>query len=309
MKNKLVIVDLQYMFHRHKYRVQQFEEKNGTYMMNDSHGRETARLYFTLKDLAAILSTAARNGEDIVICMDSKSERKEENTDYKANRHGLGELDAAALDNIEYVIRKSELPVMKEAGFEADDLVGAVIRNRYDEYEHILVYTPDADLCVYVDDKVSILRYKSVYSKRATFLAAHAVITKETFSGLMSDELKTQMPYNAIMLYKCTVGDKSDNIKGITGFGPAAFGKFICNVAHAGVDITKLTTAEEVERVLNLFRPNLGDKGVNEALASLELVKGRTNEEIESNAKNLSISIPDMNKFRAACIEFDIKSL
>ena len=306
---RLIAVDLQYMFHRHKYRIESYEaEHNGAAML--SFGEvETARLYFTMKDLFAILSLAKQAEADVVICMDSKSDRKEENSDYKANRVGLKDRDIEALNNIEYVIRHSGLPVMKEDGYEADDLVASIVRNRADEYDNIIIYTPDADLSVLISDKVSLCRYKSVYSKKATFLNAHKLITRENMSETFSEELKTDLPFNAMILYKCTVGDPSDGIKGIQGFGPAAFRKMIANMRSCGINFETLANTANVAGLIESRRPIMGDSATDQALAALELVRSRTCASIESAANSLELKVPDLDKFMETCSEFGIKSL
>lgn len=306
-EKRLIVVDLQYMFHRHKYRIKDFEEKKGTYMLS-YNGQETARLYFTLKDFYSILDLAAQSGAELVVCMDSKSARKEESDDYKANRVGLANLDLEALKNIEHVLRNSGLAILKEDGYEADDLVAAVVRNRASQYNRVDIFTPDADLCALVKEPVRIYRYKSVYSKNNTFLNAHKLLTEINLSQTLSAEYKSYVPYNAVVLYKCTVGDASDGIKGIQGFGPAAFKKFVINLEAQGVDFTTLTSPENVAELLNKCRATLGDSAVEQALAALELVKSRTNDNIEAMSKNSDFTNVSVDKFREACREFGIVS-
>ena len=305
---KLVVVDLQYMFHRHKYRIKDFEEKKGTYMLS-YNGQETARLYFTLKDLFAILEVANNDSADVVICMDSKSARKAENDDYKANRVGLENLDLAALQNIESVVRKSGLTVLKEDGFEADDIVASVVKHWADKYDAVYIFTPDADLCTLVKGNVRIYRYKSIYSKNNTFLAAHKMICEQNLSEVLSQEYKTYMPYNAVMLYKCTVGDTSDGIKGIKGFGPAAFKKLMIHSENIGIDFARMVDADYVDSILDMYKTQLGEGGVEQARESLSLVRSRTNENIESAVANADMKGVDLDEFRAACAPFGIVSL
>ena len=308
MSKKLFIVDMQYMFHRHKYRIKQYEEKNGKAMLS-YNGQETARLYFTMKDLYSILNRAVQESADVVCCFDTKSARKKESDDYKANRSSLEDVDVQAIQNIEYVVKKSGLANVKFEGFEADDMIASVVRNRASEYDSVEIYTPDADLCALVGGNVSLQRYKSVNSKHNTFLYAHDLINGDNLESMMSTELKTYMPYNAIILFKCTVGDTSDGIKGIKGFGPAAFRKFAMNLRNEGVDFSRLTSPEEVEKVLIGHRNTLGEQGLADALESLKLVQSRTSDEIENMVKALDIHGVDMNTFKQTVGEFGISSL
>ena len=274
--------------------------------MLSSGNTETARMYFTFKDLFAILLTAKQNEADIAICMDSKSERKTENSDYKANRVGLKLLDLDALKNIEYVIRKSGLPVMKEDGYEADDLIASLVRNRASEYDAIAIFTPDADMTTLVTDNVYLYRYKSVFSKKNTFLNAHQLISKNNLSEVLSAEFKTDLPFNAVILYKCTVGDPSDGIKGIQGFGPAAFKKLIANLRAEGTNFETLVDPENVATLLRRREAIFGASNTEQALAALELVRSRTCASIETAACSLALKQPDTDKFLEICREFKI---
>ena len=196
----LVIIDYMYTMHRHMYAVREKEAKNGgkPTMTNPHTGEESARLYFSLRDIEAIFQR--HENDDVVICMDRKSSRKQiesTNTEYKANRpeDRFTDPDSAAIKNITELL-KQVASVFYIDGYEADDLVHAITKHYYHLYDRILIYTPDSDLAVLIDDKVSLMRYKSVYSKaglygrgaHAGFLDAHALVTKDNYSQYFSEE-------------------------------------------------------------------------------------------------------------------------
>lgn len=241
MKN-LVIIDYMYLMHRHMYAVRTREERNNNQpiMTNPNTGEESARLYFCLRDLESILQLHQDGNTDFVVCTDRKSIRKQlatENTDYKANRDPdrFTELDSAAIKNTIALLEQAGITVMGLEGYEADDLIHSIVQQHSDKYEHIVIYTPDSDLGVLIDDKVILMRYKSVYSKygangnHANFLDAHARVTKDNYVHYFSEEYSKKGPvtidYNSLMFYKITVGDVADHIAGIKGFGNAAYDK------------------------------------------------------------------------------------
>ncbi len=294
MKN-LVIIDFMYLMHRHMYSVRSNEERNGNrpMMTNPNTGEESARLYFCLRDLETIVQKHQDGNTDIVICSDRKSKRKElmaTTTDYKANRDPdrFTDLDSAAIRNVLALIAQAGLNVMGLEGFEADDLIHSIVQQHGDKYEHILIYTPDSDLGVLIDDKVSLMRYKSVYSKyggnngsHANFIDAHALVTKANYVEYFSEEYSKKGPvtidYNSLMFFKVTVGDTSDHIAGIKGFGNAAYDKLrnkLIQRGTAGV-YQHLYTEDNVLGMLNalLDKEFINEKQYKQALEALQFVK------------------------------------
>lgn len=295
MKN-LVIVDFMYLMHRHMYAIKDKEKKNNDkpMMTNPNTGEESARLYFCLRDLETIVQHHQDGNTDIVVCADRKSKRKEllaESTDYKANRDPdrFTELDSAAIKNTLALIGQAGIPVMGIEGYEADDLIHSIVAQHSDKYEHILIYTPDSDLGVLINDKVSLMRYKSVYSKygksgngsHSNFLEAHVHVTKDNYEAYFTEECSKKgsvtIDYNSLMFYKVTVGDISDHIAGIKGFGNAAYEKIRNKLVQRGtVNVYKQLSCEEA--VLGMLKALLDNQFINEtqynqAYEALQFVK------------------------------------
>lgn len=84
------------------------------------------------------------------------------------------------------------------AGFEADDLIAFMAKTI--RQDAVLIWSNDHDLLKLVSDNVT------VYA-----------------NGEFNPKPYGEFPYEFIDLYKATVGDASDNIKGAKGFGTAAF--------------------------------------------------------------------------------------
>lgn len=315
-KEALIVVDMQYMFHRHKYYIREEEEKRDGAPMLSFNGVETARLYFAMKDFAEIVAFARSNNADMCVCLDSKTMRKDENAEYKANRVKLQDRDLEALENIERVLRGSGFSVIKEEGYEADDCIAAVVGKKKADYDAVLIFTPDSDMCVHIDDKVRIARYKSVYSKYGNngkhlkFMDAHALVNMERFEQYLSAEYKTYVPYNTVALYKATVGDSSDHIPGIKGFGPKAFEKLIDTLKANYVDFSQMVSYDFVEETIKRCSDILGGGAkVAEALASLEMVRSRTCENIEKQIDSISYQLPSSEQFQSQLAVFGITSI
>lgn len=293
MKN-LVLIDFMYTMHRHMYAVQDKEKKNNEQpiMTNPYTGEESARLYFCLRDVEQIIQRHQSADTDIIVCSDRKSKRKElfgPTTEYKANRDPdrFKDRDSAAIKNTLALLAQAGVSVIGIEGYEADDLIHSIVQQYKNNYDSILIYTPDSDLGVLIDDKVSLMRYKSVYSKygynggHANFLDAHALVTKDNYESYFTAECSKKGPvtidYNSLMFYKVTVGDISDHIAGIKGFGNAAYEKLRNKLVQRGtVSVYKeLYTEDRVMGMLNALKNNLliTDTQFSQAVEALQFVK------------------------------------
>ena len=288
---QLVLVDFMYTMHRHMYMVKNQEKRNGglPIMTHPTTGEESARLYFAIKDIEAILQ---RHPEaDIVVCQDRPSFRKEsEGTDYKANRSPdrFDAADKAAITNTANLLCEAGVSVIYGDGLEADDIINSILKKYKNKYDEILIYTPDSDLAVLIDDKTKLMRYKSTYSKNgvnntgshATFIEAHALVTTQNFEDYFSDELSKKGPvtidYNSLMFFKTTVGDTSDHIAGIKGFGNSAYTKLRNSLISAGHKnkLKELYTADAVYQFLNTTcREYLTQAQLEQAVEALNYIK------------------------------------
>ena len=116
--------------------------------------------------------------------------------EYKAKRNVQAAVDSGFFDFLR-AIETDLLPhckhtfVMKQPCMEADDIIAALVE-QYRASQQILIHSNDADFQALVDENVSV----SDRSKKLAHVEPHD-----------------------IRLYKTLVGDASDNIGGIEGFG------------------------------------------------------------------------------------------
>lgn len=90
-------------------------------------------------------------------------------------------------------------------GYEADDIIVALVKKYKSTMDHIYIHTRDKDLYCLVDDNVSI---EPVGTRGDT-------VTKDNFSRIVKGHKGNYLPFNTILLDKLIYGDKSDNIPGI----------------------------------------------------------------------------------------------
>lgn len=235
------IVDYSYLYYKYYFQLKTGKMKKLTAPV-DWKGltveRDISQIYYSIREIEGFRRQLEKAGHDLTIsiCFDMPSTRgKDEEVDcgneqetsidsknsYKGNRKKV--LSQDDFDNMEMVMK-----LLKDAGYntyrllgyEADDIVNHLVRTEKDMYDYTVIYTPDSDLLVNVCDNVGVSRYKSN--------SGYSSVDTTNFSMYLEREFKVEkMPFNAIQLFKSTVGDKSDNVPGITKFGPKAFDKLV----------------------------------------------------------------------------------
>ncbi|HLT22760.1 MAG TPA: DNA polymerase I [Bacteriovoracaceae bacterium] len=141
----------------------------------------------------------------ILVARDTKegSFRKELYVDYKANRTEPPDDLKPQFDIIDNLIDCLGLAQIKMPGYEADDIIGSVVKQWGDKFEEILIASGDKDLMQFVHGPVKILD-----------------TMKEMIYGREDVKDKMGVYPEYIVDYLALIGDSSDNIPGVPGIGP-----------------------------------------------------------------------------------------
>jgi hypothetical protein len=132
--------------------------------------------------------------------------RAERFPDYKANRSKTPDEFAGQVDITTDVLGAMGIPVMAEAGFEADDIIATLVTQAEALGYRVLVVTGDRDSLQLVTENVTVLYPKKGVSELTRF-TPEEVTTKYGLSP-------SQYPDFAALR-----GDPSDNLPGIPGVG------------------------------------------------------------------------------------------
>lgn len=141
----------------------------------------------------------------ILVARDTKegSFRKDIYPDYKAHRTEPPDELIPQFPLVDELIKVLGLPEIKEAGYEADDVIGSVVTQWKNDFDEILIASGDKDLMQFVDGPVKMLdtMKEKIYSR---------------------EDVKDKMGVypEQIMDYLSLIGDSSDNIPGVDGIGP-----------------------------------------------------------------------------------------
>lgn len=195
-KTKLALIDAHALIHRAYHALPPMSTRDGV-PTNAVYGF-TAML---LKMLASLRPTY------VVAAFDVKGPtfRHKEFTEYKAHRKAAPDDLVAQFDLVREVLRAFNIPIVEKRGFEADDVIGALVTEVGDSVNKVIV-TGDLDLLQLVDESTSVFTLKRGMSD--TVLYTEAAV-HERF-GFKPD---------LVVDYKGLRGDPSDNIPGVAGVG------------------------------------------------------------------------------------------
>lgn len=208
-----------------------------------------------------------RKPDYLAMVMDVSDEtvfRRDIDPEYKAHRDPSPEALGIQADRIVTIVQALGVPIYRQPGFEADDLMATIAERLRDQDVMIYLVSRDKDLDQLLSDRVRLLD----------------PTTGEVTDSARLLEKKGYLPDKAVEI-QTLVGDSTDNVRGVTGVGPktavkliAQYGSAMETVAHAHEQTPKLR-----ERLLE-FAPRLS--------ATKQLVTLRRDVPFEFNLEDCS---------------------
>lgn len=175
--------------------------------MNSPKGVPTSAIYGFLNVLLKIKEDY--NPEFIAVAFDHNSPtfRHKVYKEYKAGREKMPEDLVIQLGALKELLDAMNIPTIEKSGYEADDIIGTLSAEASKEDIKTFILTGDRDSFQLVNSLVSVL-YPAARSGYQ-FADVNETYIDEKY-GVTPEELKT---------VKALMGDKSDNIPGISGVG------------------------------------------------------------------------------------------
>ena len=142
--------------------------------------------------------------DQLAVIFDAKGPtfRKDIYAEYKANRAKMPEDLVPQIPLIKEVVAAFNIPALEQNGFEADDIIATLARQKSAEGMDVVVVTGDKDLMQVVSDKVTLLDTMKDKTSGLTEVA-------ERFGGTPDKVIEVQ----------ALAGDSSDNVPGVPGIG------------------------------------------------------------------------------------------
>lgn len=223
--------------------------------------RWSIRKAFVKEDIEGLLSEGKSVDEVLSSYEDTLTVKAGDTVnDYKSGRKKTSESYLIQLHDIEEGLVNAGFNVVAKDDYEADDII-AYLANKYkNEYDKVEIFTNDFDIsnCLDKEGKIA-LRKISKFSHDADV---------STF------EQEFKIPFNTSLLYKCTVGDKSDKIKGIFRFGDKSFLGLLNYIKDKDIAYEDIRENNLEEGLLRQYFAGDEDK-LMQGLYALALVKPR----------------------------------
>lgn len=214
---------------------------------------------------------------------------------YKATRERLEpEMQAdfdTGVERITQILEAFKIPVLSLEGYEADDVIGTLVKQAAAKSVHAVIVSGDKDFVQLVDENIWIL---NPWHGRPGF-------TTEKWYDLDNASERLGVPPNRVIDYLALLGDTSDNVPGVKGIGE--------KTAHALIEKwgpleTILEHVAEVEPTR--ARNALTEFGANGVL-SKELVTIREDLDMTLDLTTLAVKTPDWNRLRDLFVELEFR--
>lgn len=208
--------------------------------------------------------------------------RNEIYPEYKSNRDAAPDDLKVQFDPIFRFSRLLNLPVLQVDGFEADDVIGSLVKTLLGKIT-VTIISGDKDLTQLVTNEVHML--DTMNNRRYT-----------------PEEVQTKfgVPPEMIPEYLALIGDSSDNIPGASGIGPKTAVKLFDKFGSLqGI-------LDNIDQLKGKQKENLENSRDNIAM-SLRLTKINCDLEMDSNLDTYKRKEPDLEALQSFYEEMDFK--
>src|SRR6516225_3438132 len=189
--------------------------------------------------------------------------------EYKAQRPGMPDELRAQIPPLLEIIEAQGLPLLREPGVEADDVIGTLACRAAGAGEQVLISTGDKDMAQLVSESVTLIF--DVYPEQ-------------------------------IVDYLALIGDHIDNIPGIDKVGPKTAAKLLAQ--YGSLDGLIAHLAEVPGRIGDNLRAGLATLELSRRLATI-----RTDLELSVSLGELTPKAPDLAKLRELYNRLELRGL
>jgi len=278
---KLIIIDGNSLINRAYYALQRpMITKSGLY----THG-----VYGFLNMLNKI--TTDYRPDYLAVAFDRKAPtfRHQEYAEYKATRKGMPPELAMQLPLLKEVLAAMKIKMLEIDGFEADDIIGTVVKKAEAEGYEPMIISGDKDELQLATKKTKVLITKKGISEFELYDEA-AMYEKYGFSP------------EQFIDFKGLMGDTSDNIPGIPGVGEKTALKLVQDFGSIANLIAN------TDRIPSASLRNKIEENVQLALMSRRLATINTEVPIEINFEEFKVEEPDYDALIDLYIKLEFNS-
>ncbi len=244
-KAPLVLVDGSSYLYRAFFVVKDRELRN-------SQGQPTGAIKIVINMLRSLLKQYPQSRIAVVFDAKGKTFRDDIYPEYKAHRPPMPEELRSQIEPIHALIRAMGLPLLVVDGVEADDVIGTLAQQAWEQKIATLISTGDKDMTQLVNEHVTLLN----------------TMTNETLD-IEGVKTKFGLPPERIVEYLALMGDSADNIPGVPGVGPKTAVKWLQEYGTLANLVARADTIKG--KAGENLRGNLDKLALSEKLATIKL--------------------------------------
>ena len=255
-----------------------------------SRGVNTSALYGFTQTLLEILNKQQPTHLAVAFDTDAPTARHAEFADYKATRETMPEDLSQALPHVRRMLDAFRIPVLICDGYEADDIIGTLVRRAEKEGFQSYMVTPDKDFGQLVDANTFL--YKP--GRMGSDVEIMGVSEIQNRWGIKQPE--------QVVDILALMGDSTDNIPGVPGVGEKTAMKL---VSQFGTLENLLAHSSEIT---GRIRENL-EKNRDQALLSKRLATLNCQAPCPVDLEKLQLQPRDDEMLKGLLVEFEFNSI
>ena len=261
----------------------------------NSKGKNTSAVFGFVNSLVKIIED--EKPDHIAVCFDTAAPtfRHKEFPDYKAHREEIPSDMPWQIDKTKEVVKAMSIPMIELDGYEADDIIGTLVKQA--EKEKVLSYmvTPDKDYMQLVTDKTFLYKpARNLYGNKTSEVEIVDI------DGVIK---KFGVPPEKVIDVLGLMGDASDNIPGVKGVGE----KTATDLIQEFGSIKDL-----YKNIDKVSKPKLKEKLISQkksAELSEMLVTINTNVPLKINFHDLNVKEPDKEALSKLFEDLEFRTL
>jgi len=258
--------------------------------IRNSKGVNTSALYGFINTLLFILEKERPTHIGVAFDTSAPTPRHTRYPAYKAQRDEMPEELSAAIPHVKRLCKAFHIPVLELDGFEADDIIGTLVKRADKEDFESFMVTPDKDFAQLLSDRIFMWKP----GRKGT---DHEVIGLAQLPEIWG----VKEPHQIIDLLGL-MGDASDNIPGVPGIGPKTAQKLIADFGSVE-NLLASTSSLKGKQKENL------ETHSDQAILSKELATIILDVPVEVSWDDLVLSQRDDEALKALFTEFEFRTL
>jgi len=283
-KEKFIIIDGNALMHRGWHALPPTMSTKDGQIVNAVYGF-TMTLLKVLKDLKP---------DYLAVTFDlaAPTFRHKQYKKYKATRVKQADELYEQFPIVKKVVKAFNIPIYEQGGYEADDVIATLVKDKAVEKIQSVIVTGDLDTLQLVDDNTEVYTMRKGISDSFIYNIAEV---KRRFDGLTPEQM---------IDYKALRGDPSDNIPGVKGIGE----KGAIGLLKDFKTLANLYNNLDSKKIKDRYR-NLLKEHEKEALMSKKLATMVDNVPIKFKLEDTKITSYDIGRVIPLFQELEFKSL